>query len=562
MNRYSLLLKKQFFDEFPFGSKTALSKNVGRVLLTGLLIAIITVAFALIFSQFTKTYIQIKINRVPDVSARQFEIMSVAYFVLIIFFILSGTNRLCYTLFENSDISVLISMPFSTLELFASKLTWLYIRQTAVSAIAVVTLHLTFFITTHMISAYNVLMSFVVALILPAVPLAVSSIIVLPYYYIKQIIKSHYLLAFAAMTLLLAGFCIIYAHIFGVLENLLGAGKLASLFNERMMRRIGNFTAYCYPANLIAGIMLRQEVGKNLGILIGFFLGSFAIAIPVIHAIFVRVTQTGFDAHVPHINHQNPIFIRRGRFGNLIAKEFLTVLRTPSYAYMYFATAIVMPVMAYYSVKLGASLLHGVLGDVRFDFELSTFIIILYSSLTNTFCSTSISRDGYMSMIQKTLPYSPSQILSAKMLFSAIISETSIIIACIVLSASGLENSLDAFVTFLCASILAGAQIAFATRLDLNHPHYSRIDDGEIKEANSTISIIILVGLVVCFTLGILLMSGTVRGLIKGEPIYTDKGLSYAYAICIPIALLSAALAYFFLNLKRAYDNLDTEVGL
>ena len=157
------------------------------------------------------------------------------------------------------------------------------------------------------------------------------------------------------------------------------------------------------------------------------------------------------------------------------------------------------------------------------------------------------------------MPYSPAQILSSKMLFSGIVSEISIIVTCIVLTASGLENPADGLATFVSATMLAAAQIAFATRLDLNHPHFSRTDDGEIKETNSTVSVIILTGLVTCFAIGVLLLFNTVKGLIYGVPMANDKALSYVYALLIPFALLACASAFFFVNLRRAYENLDAE---
>ena len=559
MSHYALLLKKQLFDAFPFGSKSARSKNILGYILAGILAAGIIAAFVIIFSRFTSTYLQIKINRVPNLAARQFELMSVAYFALIIVFIITGVTQLCYNLFENSDIRILISMPFSSFEIFAAKLTWIYIKQAALSLACVLALNLTFFCAANLISAYNVIMSFIIGLLLPVIPLAIASVLALPYYYVKKLVGSNYLLSFAVMTLILIGFCLLYNYAFTIAQGLIDSGKIASLFNERVMTNIHNFAIYDYPANLIAGIMLGKDVGKNIGILLAILAVSAAVGLLVIHKVFVRVTQTGISVHIPHLKREGYHFVKRSRFGNLIAKEFITVLRTPSYAYMYFATAIIMPLMAYCSANLGTAFLGGLLGNVRFDFELCTFIVLLYSSLTNTFCSTSISRDGYMSMAQKTLPYSPAQILSAKMLFSGIVSELSILAACITLAACGLESAGDAVVTFISATIFAIAQIAFATRLDLNHPHFSRTDDGEIKETNSTVSIIILVGLVMCFAIGMLLMQNTIRGLISGTEISTDKSAAYAYALCVPLALLAGAAAFFFVNLKKVYANLDSE---
>lgn len=559
MKHYALLLKKQMLDAFPFGSKASRSKNILSVILAGILVGGIILAFILIFSRFTTTYLQIKINRVIDAQARQFEVMSIAYFILTVVLTASGVTQLCYVLFDNSDISILISMPFSSMELFAAKLTWIYIKQAVVSLICALAINITFFTTAGLISAYNVLMSVVVGVLLPIIPLAVASILTLPYYFIKQIVNSRYILTLVTMTLLLVGFCVLYAKAFEIIEQLAGEGKLASLFNERAMIKIGNFARYDYPASLIAGIMLKRELGKNIGVFLAILAVCAAIAIFVVRAVFIRVTQKGFSFRLPYAKREDFRFHCRGRIRNLLAKEFITVMRTPSYAYMYFATAIIMPLMAYFSAKLASSLLSGFFGDVRFGFELCTFIVLLYSCLTNTFCSTSISRDGYMSMTQKTLPYTPAQILSAKMIFGGLVSEFSILVACVTLGASGLESPGDTVITFLSASMLAAAQIAFATRLDLNHPHFSKTDDGEIKEANSTVSVIILVGLAVSFAIGILLMYGALQKLITGVNTNMDKAVGYSCALCIPLALLAAATAFFFVNLKEVYANLDSE---
>lgn len=561
MTRYLLLLKKQLGDLLPSRDRGKYKlSSFASILLMGVLIAGVIAAFVFIFSRFTHTYTAIKINRVADIPARQYELMSMAYFVLFIVCVASGVNRLCYTLFENSDINVLISMPFSALEIFLAKLTGIYLRQLALSVLFVFPVNFTFFAATDLINAYNVLMTFVVALILPIIPLAIASVIALPYYYVKRFVSSHYVLYFLVMTAIMACFCVVYSRVFDLAENMLNSGKLASLFNERVMKKIISFAAYDYPANLFANIMLQRDLGKSIGILAAITIGAAAIGSTIIHSIFIRVTQAGFAAHVPHVRKKHFDLRVTPRLLSLISKEFLLVLRTPGYSYMYFTTAIIMPIMTYYSARLGTSFIATTLGDASISFELCTFLVLLYGTLTNTFCSTSISRDGYMTMMQKTLPYSPAQILSAKLIFGGLVSQLSIIVSCIVLGATGLESSLDAFVTFISATTLSLAQMAFATRMDLNRPHFSKTDDGEIKEANSTVSTLILVGLIVCVAIGALLLNNVVAALINGgSAASTNKGLSYCYAIVIPFALLAAAAAFFFVNLKKVYANLDAE---
>ncbi len=554
MTHYALLLKKQLIDSLPSRSKG--KRNLSGAILFLALAAVIIAVFVFIFARFTRTYTAIRIHRIPDIPARQFEIMTFAYFALLIVCLLSGVSKLSYTLFENSDVGVLITMPFSSADLFLAKLTEVYIKQLALSFAFVLPVNLTFFIVTSTVSVYNVLMTIVVALILPIIPLMIASILVLPYFFLKRAITSRYLLSFLTTTLVTAAFCFGYAYLFKFAQNLLNAGRLASLFDENVMSFILHFTKNCYPANLIANIMLGRELLKSFGILAAMLAVAILVSFLVIRAIFIRVTQSGFNASVPHVLRR-PRYFKSPRMLSLLNKELVSVLRTPSYSFMFLTTAIIMPVMAYHSAKLASSLLASLLGDVNIQFELCTFLVILYGTLSNTFCSTGISRDGYMNMMQKTLPYSPAELLSAKMLFSGIVSELSIVAACLTLFLTGLEKPVDVVVTFFSATLLMIAQLAFATRLDLNHPNFSKVDDGEIKEANRTVSTIIVLGLAVCMLIGGLMFLNPLVAFSRGDEAKTWQ--AYLYALLIPLALLTLAGVYFFRRLKVVFANLDAE---
>lgn len=560
MTKYALLLKKQLLDALPTKSSKKKLPDLTSSILMFLLVGTMVAIFVLVFSRFISTYTQIKINRVPDISARQYEIMSMGYFVLVVIFVLSGINSLCHALFENSDLSILISMPFSGSDIFLSKLTAVYLKQALLALVCVPTLNFTFLCTTHTLNAYNGIMTFVVALLLPIIPLGIASTVVLPYYYLKRLANSHYIFVFVVMTVGMALFCWLYSFVFRFAQNLISSGKVTSLFDDKTMGFILSFTKYNYPANLFANVMLKRNLGASVGILAAVVVACAAICLLVVRAIFIKVSHSGLAIHVPHTHIRRVRFTKNTRFGSLLAKEFLLVMRTPNYAYMYFTTAAVMPVIAYYSANIALSMLTGLVGKADVSFEICTFIVILYSTLTNTFCSTNISRDGYMSMTQKILPYSPSQILGSKIAFCSIVAESSVLITCVVFAATGLEKGADVAVTLVAASLYALAQIVFATRLDLDHPHFAKTEDGEIKESNSTVSTIIAVGLVASFAIGFSLLASFISPLVSGKEFSTlPKGADYAIAICLPLALLAGAAGYFFAHLKRAYENLDSE---
>ncbi len=547
-------------DSLPsFNKKRSFAQNWSSTLLMVLLVGGIIALFGFIFSQFVDTYIAIKINRVTDVAARQYELMSVAYFVLIVVFLFHGITQLCYTLFENSDLNILLSMPFSSTELFLSRLVSLYLKQAAIATVCVVTINYTFFISTSTLDAYNGIMTLVISPLLPIIPLALASIIVLPFYYIKRALNSHYIFVFAMLTALLALFCVGYSYIFRFAETILNSGKIAALFNEQLMNGIQAFTKYNYPANLFASIMLRRDVGKSIGILLAICVPSMTICIVVVRTLFIKVSQARMSTHVPHTHTKKLTMRKRTRTASLLQKEFLIVLRTPNYAFMYFSIAATMPILAFYSAKLATGLINSLFGNVNLEFELCTLITVLYSSLTNTFCSTNISRDGTMAMTLKTMPYAPKQILQAKVLFCSIVSVASILITCILYGALSLQTPLNAFVTFISATMVAFAQILIATRMDLNNPHFSKTDEGEIKEANSTVSSIILLGLAQSLVMGVLMFIPPIVSLLQNSTEPYNSAVSYAVAICLPIALLASAIVFFLVHLQRKYDNLDVE---
>lgn len=560
MNHYSLLLKKQVLDILPAHTRKKRLSDWAGILLMALLAAVIIAVFVVVFSKFVETYCGIKINRVSDIAARQFEIMSMAYFVLILVFIFSGVSALNHTLFENSDLNILITMPFSSTDIFLSKLTTVYLKQLVFAIACVFSVNFTFFVTTGTLNVYNGLMTVVVAVLLPVIPLAVAAIIALPYHYLKTLVSSNYVLLFAVMTIIMALFCWGYSFVFDVAQNLLASGKITKLFDENVMKGIISFTKYNYPANLFAYLMLGREIGKNIGILAGILVGAGAICFFLVRALFIGVTHSDFSVRIPHSRKKNLHFSNSTRFGALMRKEFLLVLRTPGYAYMYFTTAAIMPIMTYCSAKITIGVFSNLVGNVDVGFELCTFIAILYSTLTNTFCSTNISRDGYMSLTQKTLPYSPAKILGSKMAFCSIVAIASTLITCIVMAATRLESVQEAVVTLFATSMIAFAQIVFATKLDLAHPHFAKTDDGEIKEANSTVSAVIAVGLLTSCIIGFGLMFNSISSLITGDAVVeTGNAVSYSIALCCPFALLLAAIGYFAIGLKKAYANLDTE---
>ena len=184
-------------------------------------------------------------------------------------------------------------MPFSGSDIFLSKLTAVYLKQALLALVCVPTLNFTFLCTTHTLTAYNGIMTFVVALLLPIIPLGIASTVVLPYYYLKRLANSHYIFVFVVMTVGMALFCWLYSFVFRLAQNLISSGKVTSLFDDKTMGFILSFTRYNYPANLFANIMLKRNLATSVGILAAVVVVCAAICLIVVRAIFIKVSLSG-----------------------------------------------------------------------------------------------------------------------------------------------------------------------------------------------------------------------------------------------------------------------------
>ena len=86
---------------------------------------------------------------------------------------------------------------------------------------------------------------------------------------------------------------------------------------------------------------------------------------------------------------------------------------------------------------------------VNCNYALSIFVVSMFGILTNSFCTTNISRDGKMFGIMKTLPISIKKIVNAKILFCGMVSCLSVLISAMVLYFSEFLDLKYALITFV-----------------------------------------------------------------------------------------------------------------
>ncbi len=515
-----------------------------RVLLAGAIVAL----FVIFFGRFVDVYVAIKTGGKTNLVARSNELFTILYSAVFLGMVVGGVGQLGRELFTADDMKIYSAMPINARTLFVARLISIYRGQLVIALVAFTTVNATF--------AWRVgttvtfwLLSIGSCFLIPLITIGIAAVIVPLFQVIKRFLKERYFLMFIVVTVLLGVGIWLYSIILSGVKQLLLGDSLKYFFSEKVMRTIGNVCSFLYPARFLANIMTGQSPLESWLGLIGVAVVGITLSMIIIRSILTRSLQARNQGSSAAVFHNSVVRGQTSKFSALLKKEFLHIFRTPSYMFSYFSVALIMPLMVYFCMDVGSSLVVNLVG-LDCQLELAIFLTVLFGALTNIFCATNISRDGEMFYVVKAMPISFRTVFLSKIFLCLIVTVISQLASAVTLFAAGMVGPADA--AFICAvGLLFGfANIAVATRYDFNHAKFSTEDDGEIKESSGTVSIIIVVGLVFSFVVGglvfVLKLLSQLRSFEIGYLTYVLAG---------GISLLAAVLStvYLFFRLKRKY---------
>lgn len=547
-NLLSALLKKQRREglaSFRKGNFNAVG-FIFRVLLTLALVAV----FVVFFGNFLEIYLGVMSGGATDPQERLYEVLSVAYAVVLLAMIVGGVAQINGALFGD-DIKIMSALPVGANTLFASKLITIYLRQAVFACVCVLAINLT--AAAHLAQgAEYYAVTVLSCLLLPLLSVGIASVLALPLHAFKQLLKDRFVLTFIVIIAVTAALLALYAWVLGGVKALLFGDDLRYFFSQRVMDGIAAFAAAAYPANLVAGLL----TGRNV-LVCALVMAAVLIVCAALSAVFIRLIL-GRALRNENSGSTTSFRVRRRRLRPahtqlfaLVKKEFLTIFRTPDYAFSYFAVALVVPLMVYFCISIGSSLAVRLIA-VDCDFELAVFLTLLFGSLSNVFCTTNISRDGRMFYSVKAMPIAPGTVIFSKVLLCLFVTVLSQLLSAALLAATGYV-SVPCALFLLAAGVLFGfAQICVATRVDFDHARFSSEPDGEIKESGNTVSTIMVAGLALSFIVGGAVVLARMYAALRG------LAAQYAWVTFVvagAVAVIAAAGGFALLacGLKKRY---------
>ena len=541
MNIVGILLKKEINERL--SSIKNKRKDIAGIIFNALLILIMVGTFVAVFMYLTKTYAIVKIGYITRTKDRIFEICTVFFTIVAVMLAIMGIAKLNKNLIGSGSLNML-HLPITPFQIFISKMIIVYV-ELAVTSLCVTLPIMILFALQNYITWVAVVLSFVLSLLMPLISLGVASVFTIPYYYVKKWLNKQFVVQLIIYIAIVAVAFVLYSMFLKLVKNLMETGQISFFFNEEFVNNIGKFCSSIYPINFFSSIMVGNNVALNI---IFAILTSFAggvISFVLSKLVFTMVRHNKLAVRDGFYIVKNPSKPKSVVI-SLMNKEFKTVLRTPSYAFNYYAIVLSLPLMVVITTNLMLSMMKN-LTVFNCDFEIILGVVCMYSILLNSFCANNISREGRFYNLLKTYPVSAKQVVWSKILFCSITSIISIILTGAVILFNGQLSILKTLAVVIISLTLNFGIICLATRKDLN-----TMKNFEGEENSSSTNFLIFWGLV--FSVGLVVLSLVMTIFLQTRfSLRVSNLIVCSVLFAISVIVLLFAMIYLFRKLDRKF---------
>ena len=553
MREFWTLFKYEFKLQIPFLKKREKADFLGGMF-TLLIVAILIYVSVVFLGKIFQNYLLVQINKTANPIERAKEMLSILYLLVFGVMTILTLERTRRIFADDKNKQVFLRLPLSKRNVFLSKFAVLLLHTFVVGSVFILTIN-GILQSVFPLGLQFWLSTVAVCIILPIICLLLVSILIVPYILIIELLFNKYSVLFVLFTTILIVSFILYSQLLSVVQTLLTTGSIRFLFNEEFVATLQWIYKNAYPISAMVGILFEQDSLRFWLILLLFVLVSMLIVFLVSKSLYkltlYRQQKENEKARKPKsVKCRNTIF-------SLIKKEFICVYREPKHIFAYFSIAMSMPIMVYCSFTLFETLIYNTLG-LHINFALALSVVLMFGVLTNTFCSTNITRDGQGILKMKTLPLSVSKIFLAKVLFCAMVSSFAMIASCTLLMIATSLQVVDGLICIAIGLAFTFAQILIATKLDLNHAKLSMGDMEAEAHSGKTLSKVVLIGGLLTLVAGAstVFFALFASGLKMFSDIQLLKTCTYLVPALIGVIYLALSFVYFRVNITKRFENL------
>ncbi len=556
MKEFWTLFKYEFKMQTPFFRKKGKLDISGGVF-SFLIVAFLVYVAVVFIKKVLQNYIVVEIDKIYQPVERAKELLTVLYLLVLLAMTVVILERTRKVFADDKNKQVFLRLPLRKRNVFLSKFAVLLIHTYGVGLVCILTINIIVNSVLPLGTQFW-LATVAVCVFMPMICLLLVSLLIVPYIMVIELLLNKYSVLFILFTVVLAIAFMLYSQVLTIVQTLLTTGSIRFLFNSKFVGGMQTLYNNAYPISALVKILFEKDALLYWLILLLSAFVSMLIVFVVSKNLY-KITLYRQPRSSIKVKKSND-FTQSNTVLSLVKKEFICVYRQPKHIFSYFSVAMSMPIMVYFSFTLFDTLIFNTIG-IRINFALALSTILLFGVLTNTFCSTNITRDGLAILKMKTLPLSVSKIFWAKVLFCAIVSSLAIIVSCIVLIIATPLEFFDGLICLLIGLTFTFAQIFIATRLDLNHVRLSMSDMESEDHSSKTLAKVVLIG-------GILTLIASASSVFfalfaGGLKVLTSTKVIQVCIYLIPTVIggiyLVCGFLYFRTNILKSFERLAND---
>lgn len=511
MNLFKLLLKKELR-----GFKSYKKNYLGTILSAVTVLAIMA-AFVYLFVQLNSRFVPLGISN---------EILSLFTFAILIISVVLSLNKAAVTMFSVEDANILRPLPLNPRIVVLSKAVALFIYELITVAAFALPIFISFGIINGSGAGFYV-KAVVCVIIIALATTAIAALISPLFNKIKSFLLSHGPLFFVISLIFIGLLFFGYKYILDFIINLIKNRRLQFIFNRSVVEKIRSLAGWLLFSSSLGMFMS----GANLWRVAVCFVFAAGLAVG---SYYLCASLYGKLAKTSSVQAKKGTNKKRSLVGALVFKEVNELVRTPGYMFSYLSIALSLPALTYLTMGVLREVILQML-TLSFIAPFVLLVVVLYSTVSNTFAGDAISREGNKLSIVKTIPVSYKLQIGIKLLLSLIIAFFALLVTVVLVVASGMVGVLDGLLIFIIALLSASASIVSMINSDLK---------GTNSEKNAAMSV------VKSFLYSIIM------GLFAAAMSFAFGGL-YVYAVPLVMSVL-----YFALSMYNYFKFMDRRIRL
>ena len=510
MNKLIGLLKVQLNARYGFSGMFNSVKTDKKKFYKGIGLAVI-IFISLIELMGLYTFLMLQLFKAGEALLTPQIVLTMASVVAGVCVLFFGIFYILSTLFLAKDTELLASLPVSQGSVFTSKFLMVLIGEYPFAFFLMLPPVIIYGINTHR-GIFYYLMSIVCILLLPLIPLVISTFLSLLLMNIVSRSRRRDLITTIGSIVLLVGFVVGQNYLMSRIPSDDAGFMLALIKNSSSFIE---FVGRAFPPSVWVTHILASgglEAFKNF---LYLFLVS-ALAFAIVYFIASFIYQRGATAQLETQNKPSKANLTYNASSQIIAifkNEWRTILRTPIYALNSLAVVLMAPLLMMIPM-FGGNLAND--PDIKFIIDLiekadaqSELLLILsgiisFFALINPALSSTFSREGKNIWILKNIPASPETQVYGKLLAGYSISFLAILLTALMTMVSLKLQPLMILMIIILCSLAIIPESAMNIYVDLKRPKLTWSNPQEAIKQNFNVIIGMLIGFLMISVFGVI----------------------------------------------------------